>query len=252
MLTLSTTTETPSTSKTWSSSLAWSKASAYWKPEQPPPRTATRSACPPASSWEPSSSAILPAALSVRAIAVLSLVSHFTKCSERSARIALLEFSNPNCGRLRHDGLPAERAARLARDRDDQPLRLGRRPSGARVRDQRLRRLLRAPAGLGKRRDDLAALDRRLPLGLRAAARRRSRNRLDPHLRRHLRHLRGRRPGSRAADRRGQGGRAHPRLRLALGRRRHGPLGRWLPPPRPPPKATPRRCSPAPSRRARS
>src|SRR3954447_7873984 len=69
MLTLSTTTETPSTSKTWSSSLAWSKASAYWKPEQPPPRTATRSAWLSEPSWDPSSSAILPAALPVREIA---------------------------------------------------------------------------------------------------------------------------------------------------------------------------------------
>ena len=46
MLTLSTMTATPSTSKTWSSSLVLSKASAYWKPEQPPPRTATRRAWP--------------------------------------------------------------------------------------------------------------------------------------------------------------------------------------------------------------
>ena len=52
-------------------------------------------------------------------------------------------------------------------------------------------------------RDHLAALDRRLPRRLRAAARRRQGDRLDPHLRRHLRHLRGRRPGPPAADRRG-------------------------------------------------
>src|SRR5665811_31057 len=69
MLPLSTTTETPSTSKTLSSSLAWSKASAYWKPEQPPPRTATRSACSPPSACPPSNSPIFSAALSVRVIA---------------------------------------------------------------------------------------------------------------------------------------------------------------------------------------
>ena len=69
MLTLSTTTATPSTSKTLSSSLALSKASAYWKPEQPPPRTATRSACSAPSAWPPSSSPIFSAALSVRVIA---------------------------------------------------------------------------------------------------------------------------------------------------------------------------------------
>src|SRR5919107_1147969 len=64
MLTLSTTTATPSTSKTLSSSFALSKARAYWKPEQPPPRTATRSACSPPSGWEPSSSPIFSAAKS--------------------------------------------------------------------------------------------------------------------------------------------------------------------------------------------
>src|SRR4029077_17796370 len=69
MLTLSTTTATPSTSKTWSSSLARSKASAYWKPEQPPPRTATRSAWPSVSSCPPSSSPIFSVALPVRVIA---------------------------------------------------------------------------------------------------------------------------------------------------------------------------------------
>src|SRR5262245_51890389 len=65
MLTLSTTTATPWCSKTWSSSFAWSSASAYWNPEQPPPRTATRSACSSALPLEASRSLILPAALSV-------------------------------------------------------------------------------------------------------------------------------------------------------------------------------------------
>src|SRR3954449_1725103 len=65
MLVLSTTTATPWFSKRWSSSLGASKARAYWKPEQPPPRTATRRACSPPFSCSPSNSLILPAALSV-------------------------------------------------------------------------------------------------------------------------------------------------------------------------------------------
>src|SRR3954465_6159891 len=69
MLVLSTMTATPSTSKTWSSSLARSKASAYWKPEQPPPRTATRRAWPSVSPWPPSSSPIFSTALALRVIA---------------------------------------------------------------------------------------------------------------------------------------------------------------------------------------
>src|SRR3954453_23564919 len=69
MLTLSTTPETPTTSKTWSSSLALSKASAYWKPEQPPPRTATRRAWPSDSPCPPSSSPIFSTALGLRVIA---------------------------------------------------------------------------------------------------------------------------------------------------------------------------------------
>src|SRR5215213_6779300 len=73
MLTLSTMTATPSTSKTWSSSLALSKASAYWKPEQPPPRTATRRAWPSAPSCPPSSSPIFSAALGLRVIASLGV-----------------------------------------------------------------------------------------------------------------------------------------------------------------------------------
>src|SRR6266480_2648916 len=68
MLVLSTTTATPWFSKRWSSSLAASNASAYWKPEQPPPRTATRRACSEPLSCSPSSSLILPAALSVSLI----------------------------------------------------------------------------------------------------------------------------------------------------------------------------------------
>src|ERR1700704_3915656 len=41
----STATFSPSNSKTWSASVVWfSNAMWYWKPEQPPPTTATRSA----------------------------------------------------------------------------------------------------------------------------------------------------------------------------------------------------------------
>ena len=61
----------------------------------------------------------------------------------------------------------------------------------------RLRRLLCAPAHRPRAADHLAALDRRLPRGVGAAARRRPRRRLDPPRRRHLGHLRGRAPGAR-------------------------------------------------------
>src|SRR5215210_3528138 len=70
MLTLSTTTETPSTSKTWSSSFGLSKASAYWKPE-PPPRTATRRAWLSPSSWPDRRVLIFSVATPVRLIAEL-------------------------------------------------------------------------------------------------------------------------------------------------------------------------------------
>ena len=77
MLTLSTTTETPGWSKTWSSSLGWSSARAYWNPEQPPPRTDTRSACSGEFSFAASRSLILPAALSVRLTARLRSLHRF-------------------------------------------------------------------------------------------------------------------------------------------------------------------------------
>src|SRR5680860_378936 len=255
MLTLSTTTATPSTSKTWSSSLAWSKASAYWKPEQPPPRTATRSAWSGESSWPPSSSPIFPAALPVSVIASLeiSVTSQSVAAAPGDPRrtgyaresiggrarphllrsapgpaaglwqtTVWLGLPRANCGRLRQHGLPPVRADRRTRHRDDQPLRLDRRRPPTRVRDRGLRRLLRAAARLRGGRDDLAALDRRLRLGLRAAARGGPRSRLDPHLGRHLRHLQGGQPGPRSPHRRGQGRRADQGLRLALGGRRDG------------------------------
>src|SRR5262245_34552468 len=75
MLVLSTTTATPWFSKRWSSSLGASKARAYWKPEQPPPRTATRRACSVSFSCSPSSSLILVAALSVSVIGGTSVIA---------------------------------------------------------------------------------------------------------------------------------------------------------------------------------
>ena len=113
MLTLSTMTATPSTSKTLSSSLAWSKASAYWKPEQPPPRTATRRACSVPSACQPSSSPIFSAALSVRVIAAsgVSVTSQSVAGDgggpdwSAGLRIAC-ELASRDRRRLRHDRLP--------------------------------------------------------------------------------------------------------------------------------------------------
>src|SRR3954449_10850662 len=127
MLTLSTMTATPSTSKTLSSSLALSKASAYWKPEQPPPRTATRSACSDPSDCDPSNSPIFSAALSVRVIAAwgVSVTSQSVAgwAPGQKWQRGLDSRCEPacrDCGRLRHDCLLADRAAGGARDQDDQ------------------------------------------------------------------------------------------------------------------------------------
>src|SRR3954453_4401292 len=147
MLTLSTTTETPSISKTLSSSLGLSKASAYWKPEQPPPRTATRRAWAGLSSWVPSSSPIFSTALSLRVIAALGVSFTSISVAGRDAlpvaagfgRIARVELEQrPDGRRLRYDGVPSKRAARRTGHPDDQPLRLSRRRAGARVGDRRL------------------------------------------------------------------------------------------------------------------
>ena len=81
MLTLSTTTATPSTSKTLSSSLGLSKASAYWKPEQPPPRTATRSAWSLGLGLTPEQLADLLGGLVGEGDRGLGGLRHFTKCS---------------------------------------------------------------------------------------------------------------------------------------------------------------------------
>ena len=179
MLTLSTTTATPSTSKTLSSSLALSKASAYWKPEQPPPRTATRSACSAPSGCEPSSSPIFSTALSVRVIAAwgVSVTSQSVAGDggpgwSARLRIAICELACRDRGRLRHDCLPAHRPAGRAGDQDDQPLRLRRRGAGARVGDRRLRRASTSGCAPPK-----AA---RPPRSLRSATSSRSTNRCSP------------------------------------------------------------------------
>src|SRR5436190_4440180 len=77
MLTLSTMTATPLCSKTLSSSFAWSSASAYWKPEQPPPRTATLSADSSSLPREATRSLIFAAAPSVRATAAVGVSTCF-------------------------------------------------------------------------------------------------------------------------------------------------------------------------------
>ena len=140
-----------------------------------------------------------------------------------SARIARLNSSTQTavvCDTTAY--LPCELVERT-RNRLGQPLRLGRRAAGARARHLRLRRLLPATALLRGRRHHLAAVDRRLPRRLRAPARGRQGDRLDPHLRGHLRNLRGRQSGAPAADRRRQERRADPRHGLALGGRGDGP-----------------------------
>src|SRR5215211_1975525 len=55
----------PLVSKTWSSSRRSSRASAYWKPEQPPPRTPTRRPTSPSAVWPVMKSRTFSAAMSV-------------------------------------------------------------------------------------------------------------------------------------------------------------------------------------------
>ena len=83
-----------------------------------------------------------------------------------SDRTGCLECRSQNRGRLRHDRLSPRRARRRSPSRADQPLRLGRRRSAARVGDHRLRRLLRAAARIRQRCHHLPALGRRLHRGL--------------------------------------------------------------------------------------
>src|SRR5262249_41121936 len=139
MLTLSTMTATPSTSKTLSSSFGLSKASAYWKPEQPPPRTATRSACSLPSDWLASSSPIFSTALSERVIAAVGVSvtsrsvargSHGTPGAAPFCENRRDDRERPDRSGLRHHCLPPHRAGRGKGDPPDQPLCLGRRRAG--------------------------------------------------------------------------------------------------------------------------
>ena len=89
-------------------------------------------------------------------------------------------------------------------------------------RDHRLPGVLRGAAPRRQPAEDLPAVGRRLHRGLRAAARARRRDRLDPHLGRHLGHRRVGPPGGRAARARRPRRRARPRRRLGHRRRRPG------------------------------
>ena len=212
MLTLSTTTATPSTSKTWSSSLALVEGERVLE--------AGAAAAADGDAQRLALGVVLAAEqladLLGRLVGegdrLLWGLGHFTKCSEQVCENRrALSSERPNRRRLRHHGLPSRPSSSPSAGSRRISLYVsidGDQERGDR--DRRLRRLLRAPARLRERRDHLAALDRRLRLRLRAAARRRPRDRLDPHLGRHLRHLRGGQPGPRAAHRRRQGRRADP------------------------------------------
>ena len=111
--------------------------------------------------------------------------------------------------------LPRELVHR-ARDPRREPLREPGRAAHEGVGHARLRCVLRRAAHRRRAADDLAAVDRRLHRGLRAARRRRARHRLDPPLRRPFRHGRIGAPGSRRA----RGPAPHRGGRLAQLRRR--------------------------------
>ncbi|CAA9488026.1 MAG: DegV family protein, partial [uncultured Solirubrobacteraceae bacterium] len=102
-------------------------------------------------------------------------------------------------GGLRHDALPAGAGGRRLPDPPRLAVREVRRDAPARERHDRHGRLLRAHADREGPPDDVAAIGRRLPRGLRAAARGRRRHRLDPPERRDLRHVRQRAPGQAVA-----------------------------------------------------
>ena len=252
MLTLSTMTATPSTSKTWSSSLTRSKASAYWKPEQPPPRTATRRAWSPVSPWLPSSSPIFSTALGLRVIASVgvSVTSQSVATGLRESR-ALSSSAQTAvvCDTTAY--LPDALVEKRGIERISLYASIdGHQEAESEITDfagfyERLRAseggATTSQPSIG---DFLSVYEPLLDAG---------REIVSIHISAgHLRHLRGRRPGPRPAHRRRQGRRAGPHLRLALGGRRDGALRAGRLRPRPRPAATPRPSSPAPSRRARS
>src|SRR5688500_9249111 len=75
MLAGSTRTRMPEASKTWSSSRFSSRASAYWKPEQPPPFTPTRRPTSPSAPWPAMNSFTFWAAMSVSVTICSAIVS---------------------------------------------------------------------------------------------------------------------------------------------------------------------------------
>ena len=154
----------------------------------PRPRSTARSRCSPTGDvdWR---------ALAGETIGLDELAEALVRPSAGEARKLVVD---PRRSLQRDDGrrshrqhaLPARRRPRALRDARRLAVRQARRRSRARERADRSRRLLRAPAlGVG-RADDVAAVGRRLPRRLRAAARGRSGHRLDPPLGRGLGHVR--------------------------------------------------------------
>ena len=232
MLTLSTTTATPSTSKTWSSSFGLSKASAYWKPEQPPPRTATRSAWLVGVGLAAEQLADLLDGLVAEGDCCVGRIRHFTKCSGAACSSGWfsvwqnrrLELERPDGRRLRHDGLPP---SELLAERGIETISLYVSVDGEQERESEIsdytafyERLRASESGATTSQpsigDFIAVYEPLLAAGKEVVSIHISAG--------HLRHLRGRRPGSRPADRGRQGRRADPADGLALGGRRDGPL----------------------------
>ena len=142
MLTLSTTTATPSTSKTLSSSLALVEGE----------RVLEAGA---AAAADGDAQRLVLGALGLAAEQLADLLGglvgegdrcfgslgHFTKCSwqvggssaRRVCQNRRVELERPDRRRLRHHAYLPDRAGRRARHRGDQPLRLGRRRAGARA-----------------------------------------------------------------------------------------------------------------------
>ena len=99
-----------------------------------------------------------------------------------------LTANGPGRRRHGHDALPAARPGHAARSAPGLALRHLRGRDRARGRHHRPRRLLRPAQRVERDAGHVTAVGRRLPRGLRAAARGRARHRLDPPERRHLRH----------------------------------------------------------------
>ena len=116
----------------------------------------------------------------------------------RSRPLACASDAELRRGRNRQHALPAAGTRGLPGHPPGEPLRrLAGGAARARARARQLRRLLRAPALRPGAAEHLAAVDRRLPRRLGAAASARTGCRLDPPRGRHLGHLRGRAAGPR-------------------------------------------------------